>query len=248
MGKPYRQARDLSVASPNCFTCQWRERTEWCVLLDDDVRMLNERKTTCTYQPGQLIFNQGDSCTGVYCIVSGSIAIRKTDSHGNTVLVRMRHGGETIGYRDFFASKMFTTSAEALAPCQVCFIARSSVRALLERNPALGLAFLRQVAGDLVRTEDSLLQSAALTTRTRLAHLLLTLKDRYATVIEDGSLMLKLPLSRQDIADMLGTRPETVARIIHGLEKDGVARFSGRTVVIPDLDLLLDEVEPDDSF
>lgn len=83
--------------------------------------------------------------------------------------------------------------------------------------------------------------------RTRMAHLLLTLKDRFAEAAEDGTLSMKLPLSRQDIADILGARPEMVARIIHALEVDGVAIFSGRKVVIPDLDPLLDEIEHIDS-
>ncbi len=59
----------------------------------------------------------------------------------------------------------------------------------------------------------------------------------------DAALHLDLPISRQDIASIIGTRPETVARTIRGLGGDGVARFSGRPVTIHDLDALLDEVE-----
>jgi CRP-like cAMP-binding protein len=130
----------------------------------------------------------------------------------------MRHEGETMGYRDFFADQVFTTSAEALEPTRICFIDKRSVRILLDRNPTLGLGFLKRLASDLQNAEDALLMSAALTTRTRMAHLLLALKDRYATAQEDGTLTMKLPLSRQDIADILGSRTETVARIIQALE------------------------------
>jgi CRP/FNR family transcriptional regulator len=69
------------------------------------------------------------------------------------------------------------------------------------------------------------------------------LKERFGTAGDDGSIVMELPLARQDIAALLGARPETVTRTLHALEVDGVARFSGRTAVIPDLDLLLDEVE-----
>jgi CRP/FNR family transcriptional regulator len=160
------------------------------------------------------------------------------------VLVRLRHPGETMGYRDFFSGAVFTTSAEALAPTKVCFIRDAAVRSLLERNPSLGLRFLEQVSHDLQSAEDTILQTASLATRARLAHLLLTLKDRHGTVGDDGDLQIALPLSRQDIADLLGTRPETIARVINALEKDGVAVFSGRMVIVPDLDALLDEIEP----
>ncbi len=233
--------------SASCFSCQWRSRSEWCVLNEDDVQTLNDAKSTSSYQTGQLVFNQGDPIDGVYCIVSGLVAIRKADEHGNSALVRLRNPGETIGYRDFFSGDTHTTSAEILEPTQLCYVDRRAVRSLLDRNPGLGLSFLKHLSEDLGRAEDTILQSAALTTRTRFAHLLLTLKDRYATVEDDGTMKMRLPLSRQDIADILGTRPETIARVIHVMEKDGVATFSGRTVVIPDLDPLLDEIEPADE-
>jgi len=229
--------------SVSCFTCQWRERTEWCVLDEGDLGLLDEKKATSRVRSGHFIFHQGDPCSGVFTIMDGVVAIRKTDSQGHTVMVRLRHPGETIGYRDFFHGKIFTTSAQALSESTVCFIDAQSVGTLLERNPALGLGFLESIATDLQVAEEAILQSASLPVRTRLIHLLLALKDRYADVRPDGAMFMKLPLSRQDIADILGARPETIARIIHSLENDQVAYFSGRMVVMPDLDLLLDEIE-----
>lgn len=233
------------VSNPkfNCFSCQWRERSEWCVLKSDDIQFLDEKKSTRSFRNGEFVFYQGDDCLGVYTVVSGVLAIRKTDSEGHSALVRLRHPGETIGYRDFFSGGVFTTSAQALSEGSLCFIEKSAVQQLLERNPSLGLGFLHQLAVDLQGAEDTILQTVAMPMRTRMAHLLLTLKDRFAEVDDQGALSMKLPLSRQDIADVLGARPETVARIIHALEDDGVAFFSGRKVVIPDLDPLLDEIE-----
>lgn len=214
------------------------------MLDEEDVGTLNDCKSFSTYLTGQLVYNQGDTCSGIYCVVSGLVAIRKADEHGNTVLVRLSYPGETIGYRDFFADEDYTTSAEILEPAQLCFVEKTSVRTLLDRNPSLGLSFLKKVSNDLDAAEETILQSASHSVRVRFAHLLLTLKDRYATVQDDGSMKMRLPLSRQDIADILGSRPETIARVIHMLEKEEVAFFSGRTVVIPDLDPLLDEIEP----
>lgn len=246
---PRSSSRDQPPSNPGltCFNCQWRERSEWCVLDDKDLETLDRSKHNNGFQTGQIIFNQGDDCTGVYCLVSGTVAMRKTDRNGNSVLVRLRHAGETIGYRDFFSGQVFTTSAEALTPVSLCYIGKDAVGSILKSNPALGLNFLNLISADLQAAEDTLLRVASLSTRTRMAHLLLALKDRYATVQDDGSMILQLPLSRQDIADILGSRPETVARIIHALEVDGVALFSGRKVIIPDLDGLLDEIEPFDG-
>lgn len=199
----------------SCFTCQSRSRSEWCVLSDEDLDLLDQAKVTKTYRPGQIIIAQGDPCRGIYCIGSGTVALRKTD-------------------------------AEALEPCTICFIETPSLCRLLDHNPTLGFKFLEHLAHDLANAEETILQNVSLPVRTRLAHLLLTLKDRYGSVDDAGTLVISLPMRRQDIADLLGTRAETIARTIRTLEQDQVASFSGRRVMIPDLDNLLDEIDPVD--
>lgn len=228
----------------SCFSCQNRSNSEWCTLADDDLRYLDSVKTSNSYLPGQQIFYQGNPCLGIFCVESGTVVLRKSDASGNEVITRMVSGGETLGYRSYFGGGPYQASAEAIEPVQVCFIDRDAVSALLQRNPSIGLNFLRRLAGDLERAEDEHLNYSAHDVRTRLAHLLLSLKDRFSDVDDDGRLIFRLPLSRQDMASMLGTRPETVARTIRKLEDAGVAVFDGRRVVVDDLDLLLDEVEP----
>ena len=248
MGKPRENKSQMSAAKANqgnCFSCQWRERSEWCALDGEDLQFLDNNRNEQNLKTHQRLFDQGDPCDGIYCVESGTIAIRRSDEQGNTVLVGIHHPGETIGYRNFFADSEHTTSAEALTDSKICFISSTNLREMLQRNPSLGHRFIRRMANDLERAEETILQSSAFSIRTRMAHLLLSLKDRFAETDEEGNLVMTLPLARQDIAAMLGARPETVARTIHVLEEAGVARFSGRVVIIPDLDTLLDEIEPE---
>ena len=78
--------------------------------------------------------------------------------------------------------------------------------------------------------------------RGRIARLLLDLTGRYGRRI-DGRTVIRLPLARQDIAAMLYTRPETVARVIGALTRDGIALFQGKVVTVPDIDALALEAE-----
>ena len=234
--------------SANCFSCQWRDRSQWCALERDDIGYLDRQKRCVSYKAGEIVVRQGDPCEGVYCLEAGTVALRKTDEHGNTALVRLCHAGDTIGYRDFFRDAPSGTSAETLTPSRICFVGRGAVHSLLSHNPALGLTFLRRIALDLDQAEQTILEAGSFPVRTRLAHLLLTLRERYGSVDDQGVLTISLPLARQDIASILGSRPETIARVIHGLEADQVARFSGRNVIIDDLDMLLDEIEPGRGF
>lgn len=228
----------------SCFTCQNRNRTEWCVLAREDLELIDRAKTTRAYQPGQIIYSQGDSTKGIYCIESGTVAVRKMDADGGSKILRLAHAGQTLGYADFFGGKGYNGSAEALDDCTVCLVDADALRGLLDNNPSLGLKFLTRVSGDLRNADNAGMQQSLYTVRVRLAHLLLTLKDRYGRATEDGTITITLPMTRQDIAALLGARPETIYRTIQHMETDGVVSFEGHDVVIPDLDGLLDEIEP----
>jgi CRP-like cAMP-binding protein len=236
-------ARPPYPRASNCFSCPVRGLTEWADLAEDDLRQLNQARISNTYELGQTIFYQGNPCLGIHCLESGLVALRKTDARGNSVIARLFHEGQTMGYLAYFGGRGYTGTAEALTSCRVCFIDRAAVRAILERNPAVGHRFLGRIADNLQEAEDKRLQAVGLPLRAQVSHLLLVLKDRFATVAEDGSLTLDLPLARRDVAAMLGARPESLSRAIRQLSDAGVARFEGRRVTIPDLDALIDEVE-----
>lgn len=238
-----RDSDELRPPAGNCFVCQARERTEWCRLGEDELGLLNRHKIANRYEPGQVIFYQGNPCLGIHCIEEGTVALRKAASDGQEMVARLFHAGDTLGYLAYFAETGYTGTAVAVTPAHVCFIERTAVRELLARNPALGLAFLRRTAENLRDAEDARLRDAALPLRIRLAHLLLVFKDRFGTADEDGTISIDLPLSRQDIAAMLGVRPESLSRAIRQLERSGAARFSRRLVRVPDLDLLFDQLE-----
>lgn len=227
----------------NCMNCKNREHSEWCGLVAAELKDLSLGRTCNFYQAHQYIFYQGNPCQGLYCLESGMVGIRKMDAQGNSVLVRLVNAGQTLGYRTFFSGLPYQASAEALEDSRICFIERATVHRLLQRNPELALRFLNRMAGDLQHAEASYLQTAYLPVRARLARLLLSLKEHYATMAADGTWHMRLPVLKQDLATMLGARPETLSRAIRELADDDVASFRASTVTISDLDALLDEVE-----
>lgn len=240
------QPAPVRTASPrvaHCATCEWRSSREWGVLDEEEIQLLDQAKSCHTYRPGQVIFYQGNPCVGMYDVLSGTVAIRKHDVQGSCVLVRLVHEGQSLGYRTFFSGGTYAADAEALTTCTVCFIDKDALHQVLDRNVDLRNRFLQRVAQDLEHAEEAWLRQVALPVRSRLSHLLLEMRGRFATVSPDGTLTIELPISRQDIASTLGTRAETLARTIRALADDGVAQFKGRTVTIADLDLLYDEVE-----
>jgi CRP/FNR family transcriptional regulator len=74
-------------------------------------------------------------------------------------------------------------------------------------------------------------------------HLLLVLVRRHGRRLENGAQLIELPVSRRDLASMIGTRHETISRIISRLETDGIAYFSGRQVTVPNVETLAAETD-----
>ena len=231
----------------DCFVCQSRARSEWSALTDGELRLLNAAKICRLYESGEIIFHEGEPCRGVYCVESGLVGIRKTDGNGNSILLgRMGYPGDMLGYRPFLADEPHRGTGETLEPSVICFIQAATVRQLLDSNPALGLQFLQRASRAMGEAEEEYFESLSLSARARLAHLLMVLNDRHGKPDGERGFVLELPFSRRDLAALVGTRPESVSRLIREMAKDGVVRFSRRRVHVADTDRLLAEFAVDD--
>lgn len=198
-----------------------------------------------TYATGDTLFAQGDECAGLFFIESGTVAVRIETDLGNNVLVRLAEAGEVIGTRALVegGSSAHLKTALALSDVRAIFVSKDSTLDVLEIRPGVILSLLRRIAREASEAELLRAVSMDYSARARLARMLMSLRHHHGWVNENGDLMIKLPVSRKDLASAIGTRPETISRLIEAFESDNVAYFKGREVRIPDLDDLLDEVE-----
>jgi len=212
-------------------------------LNDDELKLLDHDKVSREYLPGEVIYHAGDSCKGIHCVESGLIGTRKLGPSGEEILLRLNEPGDTMGYHSFLAGTDHKNSTEALDTSVICFIDAPTVRNLLEHNPSLGLRFLKHATKDLNVAEDKILEIATLPIRSRFAHLLLVFKARYGTINNSGEMTIELPMSRKDLAALLGIQPESMSRQIRKFQDEDIARFTGRQVFVPHIENLLNELE-----
>ena len=225
----------------DCHNCEHFPPSDWGVLDANELQELGHNKVCQTYQAGDVLFHQGDECQGLYCIVDGMVGVRKSDANGNSVLLRpLVVSGGIVGFRPLCAGENHRGSAEALRDTKVCFVPASTVQNLMQNNPQLTRCFLTRLAKALGDEEEDFFETAVLSVRTRLFHILLGFKDRYGRLDEDGTLHIDLPVSRQDLAAMFGVRPESLSRTVRRIEQDGIASFSGHNVQIHDVDRLFE--------
>jgi CRP/FNR family transcriptional regulator len=241
--KPASRSTDIA-AQNDCFTCKALVHTEFEALPERVVAIINVVKVTRNYRAGEPIFRAGETSDGVHCVGAGLVCSRKKDKTGTSIPFRLRYPGDTLGFRSFLSGTDHESTAEALEPTQACFIGGDTLRDLLSRNLDLCLSFLRRLASDLDAAEERLLQRKTLNARARLAQLLLVLFGSHGTMTENGGLLLKLPFTRQDMAAAIGVNVKSMSRIIRSFQDESIARFSGRTVQVPDFEKLVAELGP----
>lgn len=219
----------------SCKKCPIHHQAEWCVLRSEELDFVTASKRDRLFEPGEVIFHQGEPCNGMFWIRDGLVGERRLDPDGEMALVRLSHTGKALGYQELLARKPYRNSAEALRATRVCYLSRSVIQDLLASNPKLGDSFLLRSLQDMEKTEDHYVNALNRGIRSRLLHALMSLYDRYGHFETGKGHVLEIPIARKDLAALIGTGPETISRTIKKLEKERIARFEGRRVFFANL-------------
>lgn len=214
-----------------CELCATRNLGLFCQLTVADQAMCNQHKTTNIYRTGQVLFYEGNRPVGVYCIFSGKVKLYKTGAGGRLQIVRLAGQGDLLGYRSLIADETYLATAEVLEEATICFIDKSTFFELLSRNRTLSMAMMQKIARELGEAETHVVDVVQKSTRERLAGLLLTLKETYGQDGPQGA-EIGIELSREEMAEMIGTTQETVIRILSEMKSNGVIDVDGRVITI----------------
>jgi CRP/FNR family transcriptional regulator len=167
---------------------------------------------------GHGFFSEGEPADYVYILVSGSVRMSKLLSDGRRQVTGFLTDGDILGfeYRD-----QHSYSAEALSEVEVCRFDAEEFEALRQRFQGLEHCLLSRISADLVQAQEQMLLLGRKTPLEKLASFLLRLRKRQRA-LNSGSQMVRLPMTRADIADYLGLTIETVSRSFTFLRKAGV--------------------------
>jgi len=234
-----------AAAEKNCMQCGILGRREWEGLDQAGLDRLNSAKVLRQYKKGDYIYHQGDENQGLWCLTQGMASLHAMDSNGKSVVVGLVPEGVTLGSRAFFAEEPHSTSAQAVTAINCCFIRREVISELINSYPGLARSFLRHISRGLREAHETILRGATMSLRGRLAHLMLLFEEKYGVGTTDGGRSFLLPLSRRDMAALLGTCPESLSRTIRKLQDDQLVKFNARKVNIPSVTKLMNEVESD---
>ena len=212
-----------------CGRCIFYENSLWKPVGHGAVSQLAGGFSRREVTAGEVLFEQGHRNRGVYCVSKGLFALRSHNADGSSTLMRLAYPGEIIGFRSFLGNCDHQTEARALMPARVCAVTHTSAARLMRQHPAIMERLMARAVAEIDHAHARIIAAATSSNRDRLERLLIWLMARHGTR-DDSGLRMQLPMTRSDMADLIGVQRETMSRLIKRLETDGAFRFSGREV------------------
>lgn len=214
-GQP-RRAPELEASHP-CFDCAVRLQSVCGVLESDELRAFRQSGTTATIDAGKTLFYEGDPANNVFNLTTGTLRLSKLLPDGRRQIAGFVFPGDFLGIT---MEEEHAFTAEAVTASELCRFPRGRFDDFVEAHSHLERRLYALAAHELAAARQQLVLLGRKTAAERVASFLLMLAAR-ARNEADESLEpdeVVLPMSRNDIADYLGLRIETVSRELSGLK------------------------------
>ena len=191
---------------------------------------------------GEIIFQEGDRGEGFYIVAAGQIKVFKISFEGKEQILHIYGPGHIFGEVPVFQGKNFPASAMALEPSTILFLPRQAFVQQIEKSPALAMNMLADLSRRLreftVQIENLSLKEVP----ARLAAYILTLAQEGAEHSQTIALRkesppaanVSLPVSKVQLASLIGTTPETISRVLKKMDRAGFIKGDGKNILILD--------------
>jgi CRP/FNR family cyclic AMP-dependent transcriptional regulator len=211
-------------------------------LTESELSFLAQRAVPRHYSAGEIVFGEGEPCSGLYVVESGHIRIFKSSASGREQVLSIDGPGSSVAELPVFDGGNYPASVAAIDTATLLFVSKQDFQALCLAHPQVALKVLRIVGARLRRLVGIIEELSFTTVRHRLASLLLRLAQKEGKPTGDG-IEVNLPASKQELASQIGTVRELVSRNLSRLQAEGVVQIDGRSVIIRDLKALEAEVQ-----
>jgi len=185
------------------------------------------------YPGGAFVFMEGDQPKGIYCICSGRVKLSISSPSGRAVIVGIDTAGDLLGVRALLSRKPHDLTAETLEMTQLCFIRKDDFLGFLSRNEDVSLRLAQKLSNELYGAYQLVSDVALKQSYKRLTELLLRLCQSHGELRPDG-IRLKMNLSQEELADMIGVSRRTLARALAKLKYLGIIECQRRLIIIRD--------------
>ncbi|MFB6286389.1 MAG: Crp/Fnr family transcriptional regulator [Candidatus Bipolaricaulia bacterium] len=182
-------------------------------LSDDTVAAINERFRAFAYEADETIYHSGRPASELHVVADGHVRLVRYAQGGQRVVLDVLASGELFGGLALLGNSVYSDTAEAKTDCCVLGIEAKDFRNVLRQHPNVALRVLDHTSKRLRSAHETIEGLSAHSVGERIAALLLQLGEKLGESTTENTL-IQMPLSRRDIAAMVGTTPETASRIL----------------------------------
>ncbi len=187
------------------------------------------------YKKGETLVFEGDELDSVVIINEGSAKAYKNTVDGREQIIYVFSEGDFFGEQNLFSGQASTYSVEALQAVKTCNLSRKQFQELLYRFPDIAVKIIVELGTRITRLENALQSIGVRNVDNRIGSILLEFADKYGTKNDTGTI-IRLPFSREGIANYLGVARETVSRKFSQLENEGIIQsLNNKEILIPDM-------------
>ncbi|MDO0824344.1 Crp/Fnr family transcriptional regulator [Desulfosporosinus nitroreducens] len=201
-------------------------------ITDGELKYLNEISSELKYPKGQIIFSTSQKANEVYYIKSGLVKIYRTTSDGRQVSVAIRYPGDFIGLAEVLSNiNEREYSAEAMDNVSILIIWKDGFKKMLCEMPEFSEKLIRLMSDRLREAQNTIYDFIMNPIQGRLAILLLTMAERAGDKSEDDIIRVRLRVTQEELACVIGSARQTISSLLNLLKEDGSIQYEGREIV-----------------
>jgi CRP/FNR family transcriptional regulator len=218
----------------SCLSCTMRTEHVFCDLPKATLQAFESITFVTSYPKGSVLFLEGQAPRGIYVVCKGRVKLSFCCTEGKTLILKIAEAGEVLGLSASVSGAPYELTAETTGPCQITFVKREDFLRFLRENNEACFRVTEQL-GEKYYSVCRRIRSLALSNSAeeRLARLLLDWMTTDGETTKLGT-RIKLSLTHEEIAQMIGTSRETVTRLFAGLKRQRILESKGSTLVIND--------------
>lgn len=198
----------------SCVLCEAELHSE---VSSEQVCQIRGLLSKHSYDAHEIIFRESDPGAYLFLVREGHIKLTASNPDGREQIIGLGLAGHVIGF-DTMDDEAYTHTAETLTPADVCTIRRKDMLQILEQNPGVSMRLV-EILNDELRQAKTLIRVLGQKSPAgKIATFILSLFPQRGAIPRE----LVLPLSREEVAEMVGLTEETVSRVMADLRRKGV--------------------------
>ncbi|MET3684362.1 CRP/FNR family transcriptional regulator [Alkalibacillus flavidus] len=225
-----------------CSKTFFRQFPIFSDLADEELIEVNDISRPKQMKKNDVVFREGDKRDAVYFVVSGLVKIYKVSEGGQEQVINFIHSNDMFPHVGFFDDTPYPATAVTISDTELIAIPIEAFENLLIQKPQISIKVMRVMGKKILDLQSRVQQMSTQTVFERTVSMLLQLTDELGETDDNGEILVSLPITNADLANMIGVTRESVNRTFNQLKKSNIITYTRQQVVVHDYEALIDRI------